>query len=62
MASVFFRQVQCPYCGELIEMQVDSSAGDQGYIEDCSVCCRPIEVRLRNEGGDWGLEVARDDE
>ena len=41
-----FQQVQCPYCGEPIEMQVDRSAGSQAYVEDCSVCCRPIEVRL----------------
>jgi hypothetical protein len=32
----------CPYCGELIEIVVDTSIDDQNYIEDCSVCCRPI--------------------
>lgn len=62
MDQVFFDQVQCPYCGELIELQIDSSAGDQAYIEDCSVCCRPIDVRLSNDGESWGLEVQRDDE
>jgi len=34
----------CPYCGEPIELFVDDSAGDQQYVEDCSVCCRPIVV------------------
>lgn len=34
----------CPYCNEPIELLVDTSAGDQQYIEDCSVCCRPIDV------------------
>ena len=34
----------CPYCGEMIELLIDCSAGSQQYIEDCSVCCRPIEV------------------
>lgn len=35
-------EIRCPYCGESIEIQVDDSAGDQRYIEDCQVCCRPI--------------------
>ena len=37
---------QCPYCGETISLLVDCSDGDQSYIEDCQVCCRPIQVRL----------------
>lgn len=36
----------CPYCGEPIELLVDASAAGQQYIEDCAVCCRPIEVRI----------------
>ena len=62
MDQAFFEQVGCPYCGEVIELLVDRSGGDQAYIEDCSVCCRPIEVRLVNEGESWCLEVRRDDE
>ena len=38
--------VQCPYCGETIEVLIDESAGDQQYIEDCSVCCRPIGISV----------------
>ena len=57
-----FREVQCPYCGETIEIQVEASAGEQAYVEDCSVCCRPIEVGLRWTGTDWDLEVRRDDD
>src|SRR3546814_13602572 len=37
---------RCPYCGEPIELFVDGSAGDQQYIEDCQVCCRPIVVTV----------------
>lgn len=36
----------CPYCGERIEILVDTSAGDQRYVEDCQVCCRPIEIAV----------------
>jgi len=39
--------LHCPYCGESFESSVDCSAGSQAYIEDCAICCRPIEVRLR---------------
>ena len=47
----------CPYCGEAVETVLDLSAGDQAYIEDCPVCCRPIEFELRTDGDSWALEV-----
>lgn len=34
----------CPYCGQPIELIVDCSVASQRYIEDCQVCCRPINV------------------
>ena len=40
------RHILCPYCGERIEIVVDASAGDQRYIEDCQVCCRPIGIEV----------------
>jgi hypothetical protein len=40
------RTVQCPYCGEAFETNVDASGGSQEYIEDCQVCCRPIVFHL----------------
>ncbi len=43
LSSVY---THCPYCNEPIELLVDASAGDERYIEDCSVCCRPITVDL----------------
>lgn len=44
--------VTCPCCWESIELQIDLSAGDQTYTEDCSVCCRPMLVRLTVESMD----------
>ena len=41
----------CPYCGEQISMVVDLSVREQTYVEDCEVCCRPIEVRYTVEDG-----------
>lgn len=34
---------QCPYCWEEISMLLDPSQSTQ-YVEDCEVCCNPIEV------------------
>lgn len=39
-------EIQCPYCGESIEIVIDDSLGDQRYIEDCQVCCRPISIAV----------------
>jgi transposase-like protein len=50
--------IHCPYCGESYETIVDLSAGSQRYVEDCAVCCKPIEISL--QVGDDGelLEVS----
>ena len=34
----------CPYCGQDISVVVDLSVRRQTYIEDCEVCCKPIEI------------------
>jgi cysteine-rich CPXCG protein len=39
----------CPYCGEEISMVLDLSVGRQTYIEDCEVCCKPIEISFTVE-------------
>jgi transcription elongation factor Elf1 len=39
----------CPYCSERISMVLDTSVKRQTYIEDCEVCCQPIEVRYSVE-------------
>ncbi len=35
--------LQCPYCGEDITLLIDGSIEMQEYVEDCEVCCRPID-------------------
>ncbi|QFZ54963.1 CPXCG motif-containing cysteine-rich protein [Oceanihabitans sp. IOP_32] len=34
----------CPYCWENISMLLDYSVTKQVYIEDCEVCCNPIQI------------------
>jgi Cysteine-rich CPXCG len=45
-SGIQFASVQCPYCGESFDTQVDTSSGSTQYIEDCQVCCQPIEFSL----------------
>ncbi len=55
--------ITCPYCGEIINVLVDGSAGEQDYYEDCSVCCSPILFIMSfNEQNTIELRVKRDDD
>ncbi|MCM4156268.1 CPXCG motif-containing cysteine-rich protein [Gramella sp. AN32] len=37
---------QCPYCWEEISVLLDPSVSKQTYIEDCEICCNPIEIHV----------------
>jgi transcription elongation factor Elf1 len=39
----------CPYCGQSISMVLDLSVSPQTYVEDCEVCCKPIEIQYTVE-------------
>ena len=54
--------LHCPYCGESFDTHVDLSAGSQRYVEDCAVCCRPIEVHARvdDDGELLGVDTTTD--
>ncbi|MEL7270898.1 MAG: CPXCG motif-containing cysteine-rich protein [Bacteroidota bacterium] len=41
---------QCPYCWEQISFLLDNSISQQTYVEDCEVCCNPIEVTATFQG------------
>ncbi|MCA8967000.1 MAG: CPXCG motif-containing cysteine-rich protein [Planctomycetes bacterium] len=38
--------VTCPWCWSPVELGVDLYPGAQEYVEDCSVCCHPMRVRV----------------
>ncbi len=50
---------ECPYCGERISSLLDFSLDAQCYIEDCEVCCRPIELAFEVDGSALCAFVAR---
>lgn len=44
--------VECPHCGELFPVTVDTSQGDYDTTDDCAVCCRPMNVEVRCRPGE----------
>ncbi|MBC2608092.1 CPXCG motif-containing cysteine-rich protein [Pelagicoccus albus] len=56
--------VPCPYCGETVGIVVDCTLGSQNFVEDCQVCCRPIEytILIDEEGELIDLRASREDE
>ncbi len=34
----------CPYCAARISVLLDPSIPAQTYVEDCEVCCNPMEL------------------
>jgi len=49
MMDQFEHFFQCPHCWETISMLIDSSQNRQNYIEDCEVCCNPIQLKFMVE-------------
>lgn len=43
---------QCPYCSGKISMVLDLSSDTQKYVEDCEICCNPIEVSYEVDHGE----------
>jgi len=41
-----FVAIRCPWCGERLDLRIDVSGGAREYIEDCQVCCRPMELAI----------------
>jgi hypothetical protein len=58
-----FVNVSCPYCAETYETQVDLTAGSFVYVEDCQICCQPIEliVEVNDAGQLTGINPQRMD-
>lgn len=55
--------LRCPYCGEAISILVDHTQPEQRYVEDCEVCCRPIDVACRlDDAGDIVVTARRGDD
>ena len=47
--SVIEHRVRCPFCSEAMSILLDISAGDQSYIEDCQICCQPMQISFQSD-------------
>jgi hypothetical protein len=56
-------EVECPFCGEPGSIQVepgDAEPGEQEFVQDCEVCCRPWSVRVQvGHDGEIAVDVDR---
>ena len=63
MQGLITKKSSCPYCGEPIELILDTSVAQQSYIEDCQVCCRPILITVNvDSDGNIDLQVRNENE
>lgn len=61
------QSIDCPYCGEVISILIDHDNLPASYIEDCQVCCQPIQINISidrdaSEGAIAVIDVHRDNE
>ena len=67
MAFLEERSIDCPYCGESIDILLEPVEADQDdathYIEDCQVCCRPIQIKVTTDfSGATCVDVSHENE
>lgn len=63
MSLVESSLVECPYCGEVLELALDCPDGRHQYTEDCHVCCQPIAVTVEAACGQAAcVQVAREND
>ena len=56
-------ETACPYCGSPVVVEAEPGLESQKFIEDCGVCCAPVDFELHADvDGGWRLVVRRDDE
>jgi hypothetical protein len=61
MNPVEYLDTHCPWCAEMISLEIECIEPEQEYIEDCPVCCAPmlVSVRIPCAGPPW-LQVERE--
>jgi hypothetical protein len=59
MEAMIEMGIVCPYCGETYPAMIDASQGSHTTIEDCAVCCQPIQLDVRESGNNLEVAVSR---
>jgi hypothetical protein len=47
----------CPHCGEAFEVLIEPACSMQQFVEDCQVCCRPIDVTVQQTPRGWDVRL-----
>ncbi|OCH18920.1 MULTISPECIES: CPXCG motif-containing cysteine-rich protein [unclassified Aliivibrio] len=55
-------KIHCPYCNEQIVILIDKEDLEHEYVDDCSVCCRPISIQISSDDNDELLVTVRDED
>lgn len=55
-----FFAVTCPYCGEAVELYVESDVRGS-FVQDCEVCCNPWRVSVIGDEAGRTVEAVRTD-
>lgn len=43
----------CPYCGVDLSVRLEPGGGrKQAFVQDCEVCCRPIQIQVEFSQGE----------
>lgn len=59
MNALVETEIRCPHCGEFYPTMIDTSQGNHATIEDCAVCCQPIQLTVACEPGEiFSIETA----
>jgi hypothetical protein len=53
-------QVICPYCGEEVEVRLESDV-EGTLVQDCEVCCNPWLLRVSGREEERQVDVSRAD-
>jgi len=56
-------EISCPYCGETNLIEIDLTEGpSQTFVQDCEVCCKPIELNVSiDREGNINIEVRNEE-
>jgi hypothetical protein len=46
------KPVQCPHCGQVFDLMIDTTQGTQEFTTECEICCRPFDVVVQSEPGE----------
>ena len=52
--------IACPHCGHHQRIELDATAGDQEFYDDCRICCNPIHIRLHVDEANRKIELRVD--